>query len=44
MKPAVLTDIDVTYPRGLYRMRAGLSYIAKRGSIAFSIKKTLGGY
>ncbi|MEY4966012.1 MAG: hypothetical protein RL274_1595 [Pseudomonadota bacterium] len=44
MKPAALTDIDVTYLRGLYRMSAGLSYIGQRGSIAFSMKKTLGGY
>ena len=44
MKPAALTDIDVTYLRGLYRMSAGLSFIAQRGSIAFNMKKTLGGY
>jgi beta-lactamase regulating signal transducer with metallopeptidase domain len=44
MKPAALTDIDVTYLRGLYRMSAGLSYIGQRGSIAFNMKKTLGGY
>ncbi len=44
MKPVALTDIDVTYLRGLYRMNAGLSYVGQRGSIAFNMKKTLGGY
>ena len=44
MKPVALTDIDVTYLRGLYRMNAALSYIGQRGSIAFNMKKTLGGY
>ncbi len=44
MKPVALTDIDVTYLRGLYRMSPGLSYVGQRGSIAFNMKKTLGGY
>lgn len=44
MKPVALTDIDVTYLRGLYRMNAGMSYIGQRGSIAFNMKRTLGGY
>jgi hypothetical protein len=44
MKPVALTDIDVTYLRGLYRMNPGLSYVGQRGSIAFNMKKTLGGY
>jgi hypothetical protein len=44
MKPAALTDIDVTYLRGLYKMNAGTSYLGQRASIAFQMKKTLGGY
>lgn len=44
MKPAALTDIDVTYLRGLYGMNAGLNYRGQRSSIAFQMKKTLGGY
>lgn len=44
MKPAAITDVDMTYLRGLYRMDAGGSYIGQRGSIAFEMKKDLGGY
>jgi hypothetical protein len=44
MKPAAITDVDMTYLRGLYRMRADGSYLAQRGSIAFEMKKDLGGY
>jgi hypothetical protein len=44
MKPAALTDIDVTYLRGLYKMNTGTSYLGQRASIAFNMKKTLGGY
>jgi hypothetical protein len=44
MKPAALTDIDATYLRGLYKMDAGQSYRGERSSIAFEMKKELGGY
>ena len=44
MKPTAITDIDVTYLRGLYKMNPGLNYRGQRGSIAFQMKKTLGGY
>lgn len=44
MKPAAITDVDMTYLRGLYRMRPDGSYFAERGSIAFEMKKDLGGY
>jgi hypothetical protein len=44
MKPAALTDIDMTYLRGLYRMDAGSSFLGQRGSIAYEMKKDLGGY
>jgi len=44
MKPAALTDIDATYLRGLYKMDAGKSFLGQRGSIAFEMKKELGGY
>jgi hypothetical protein len=44
MKPAALTDIDATYLRGLYKMDAGSSYLGERSSIAFEMKKELGGY
>ena len=44
MKPAAITDVDMTYLRGLYRMDAGGSYIGQRSSIAFQMKKDLGGY
>jgi hypothetical protein len=43
-RPAALTDIDVTYLRGLYKMAPGGSYMGERGSIAFAMKKELGGY
>ncbi len=44
MKPDSLTDIDATYLRGLYRMDAGRSFLGERGSIAYEMKKDLGGY
>jgi hypothetical protein len=44
MKPAALTDVDVTYLRGLYKMNPNGSFWAERGSIAFEMKKDLGGY
>jgi hypothetical protein len=44
MKPSGLTDIDLTYLRGLYKMDAGASFYGERGSIAFEMKKELGGY
>jgi len=44
MKPNGLTDIDATYLRGLYRMDAGRSYLGERSSIAYEMKKDLGGY
>jgi hypothetical protein len=44
MKPAALTDIDVTYLRGLYKMNPSGSFYGERGSIAFEMKKDLGGY
>jgi len=44
MKPVALTDIDVTYLRGLYKMDAGTSFMGERGSIAYEMKKDLGGY
>jgi hypothetical protein len=43
-KPAALTDIDVTYLRGLYKMSQGGSYIGERASIAYAMKRDLGGY
>jgi len=43
-KPAALTDIDVTYLRGLYKMSPGGTYIGERASIAYAMKKDLGGY
>jgi hypothetical protein len=43
-KPAGLTDIDAAYLRGLYKMNAGTSFLGQRGSIAFEMKKDLGGY
>ncbi len=43
-KPNALTDIDVTYLRGLYKMDAGGSFMGERGSIAYEMKKDLGGY
>jgi hypothetical protein len=44
MKPAAITDVDMTYLRGLYRMSPDGSYLSERGSIAFEMKKDLGGY
>lgn len=44
MKPAGLTDVDMTYLRGLYHMSPGGSYLLERGSIAYAMKKELGGY
>jgi hypothetical protein len=44
MKPAGLTDIDMTYLRGLYHMSSGGSYMLERAHIAFAMKKELGGY
>src|SRR5690349_9150965 len=44
MKPAALTDVDMNYLRGLYRMNPNGSFMAERGSIAFEMKKDLGGY
>jgi hypothetical protein len=43
-KPSALTDIDVAFLRGLYRMNAGSTFIGERGSIAYEMKKDLGGY
>lgn len=44
LKPAAVTDIDATYLRGLYWMDAGGSFLLERGSIAYQMKKELGGY
>ncbi len=44
MKPAAITDVDMTYLRGLYRMRPDGNLYAERGSIAYEMKKDLGGY
>lgn len=44
MKPDGMTDIDLTYLKGLYKMNAGMSYVGERGSIAYEMKKELGGY
>jgi hypothetical protein len=44
MKPAAITDVDMTFLRGLYSMRSDGSYGQQRGSIAFEMKKGLGGY
>ena len=44
LKPAAITDVDMTYLRGLYKMRPDGSYWQERGSIAFEMKKELGGY
>jgi hypothetical protein len=44
LRPASLTDIDVAYLRGLYRMAAGNAFVGERGSIAFEMKRELGGY
>lgn len=44
LKPAGITDIDANYLRGLYKMDAGLSFLGERASIAYEMKKDLGGY
>ena len=44
MRPTALTDVDATYLRGLYKMAPGGSYMMERGSIAYAMKKELGGY
>jgi hypothetical protein len=44
MKPDALTDIDATYLRGLYKMDAGRDFHGERSSIAYVMKKELGGY
>ncbi|HEY2008933.1 MAG TPA: hypothetical protein VGH23_08095 [Rhizomicrobium sp.] len=44
MKPAAMTDVDLTYLRGLYRMAPEGDYIGERASIAYEMKKDLGGY
>ena len=44
MKPAAITDVDMTYLRGLYKMAPGRSYMGERASIEFEMKKDLGGY
>jgi hypothetical protein len=44
LKPNGLTDIDATYLRGLYKMDAGRNYLGERASIAYEMKKDLGGY
>ena len=44
MKPVALTDIDATYLRGLYKMDAGRDFRGERSSIAYMMKKELGGY
>jgi hypothetical protein len=44
MKPDTITDIDATYLRGLYKMDAGRTLLGERGSIAYAMKKELGGY
>ena len=43
-KPLALTDIDVMYLKGLYAMSPGGSYVGERASIAYAMKKGLGGY
>ena len=44
LKPQAITDIDATYLRGLYGMDAGRSLQGERSSIAYEMKKDLGGY
>jgi hypothetical protein len=44
MKPAAITDVDMTYLRGLYNMNTGGSYMGERASIEWEMKKDLGGY
>ncbi len=43
-KPLALTDIDVTYLKGLYAMSPGGTYGGERASIAYAMKRDLGGY
>jgi hypothetical protein len=43
-RPDGITDIDATYLRGLYKMDAGRSLLGERSSIAYEMKKELGGY
>jgi hypothetical protein len=42
-KPDAITDLDLAYLRGLYRMDAGGTLLQQRGSIVVQIKKSLGG-
>ena len=44
MKPAAMTDVDLTYLRGLYKMVPDGDYIGERSYIAYEMKKELGGY
>ena len=44
VQPEGLTDIDATYLRGLYKMDPGGTLLGERASIAFQMKKELGGY
>ena len=44
MKPAAITDVDMTYLRGLYKMAPDGNYLGERASIAYEMKKDLGGY
>jgi hypothetical protein len=43
-RPDGITDIDTTYLRGLYKMDAGRTLLGERSSIAYEMKKDLGGY
>ena len=43
-KPAAMTDVDLTYLRGLYKMAPDGNYLGERASIAYEMKKDLGGY
>jgi hypothetical protein len=43
-RPDGVTDIDATYLRGLYKMDAGRSLLGERSSIAYEMKRELGGY
>ncbi|HVW74171.1 MAG TPA: hypothetical protein VHC39_11070 [Rhizomicrobium sp.] len=44
MKPDAMTDVDLTYLRGLYKMAPDGNYLGERASIAYEMKKDLGGY
>jgi hypothetical protein len=44
LKPAAITDVDMTYLRGLYAMNPGGTFLGDRSSIAYEMKKDLGGY